>query len=249
MTRRWPAVVSILVFAAGCRSAGVAGPPVPVAVPPSKVPASVRWVRNSAEYVAAAVQAYTLATRRVDIVAASRPQGGWAVSMDADETVLDNSQYQFERAVAGLTPFTAESWTEWVKRRQAKAVPGAAGFIRRVKTAGGKIVIVTNRTQAECADTEENFRALGLAFDAMLCKADGGPSEKEARFAAVAAGTAKEGLPPLEIVLWVGDNIQDFPEQRQAMRKATEGSFAQFGHAFIVIPNPMYGSWERNPVE
>jgi len=167
MTRRWPAVVSILVFAAGCRSAGTVGPPVPAAPPPSKVPASVRWVRNSAEYIAAAVQAYTMATRRVDIVAASRPQGGWAVSLDADETVLDNSQYMKERAEAGL-PFTSESWTAWVKRREAKVVPGAAAFIRRVKATAGKIVIVTNRTQAECPDTEENFRALGLAFDVML---------------------------------------------------------------------------------
>ena len=248
MTRRWPAVVPILVLAAGCRTAGVVGPPAPDPAAAARVPASVRWVRNSAEYIAAAVQAYTMATRRVDIVAASRPPGGWAVSMDADETVLDNSQYQKERAEAGLG-FTSESWAAWVKRREAKAVPGAAAFIRRVKTSGGKVVIVTNRTQAECADTEENFRALDLAFDAMLCKADGGPSEKEDRFNSVAAGTAKPGLPPLEIVLWVGDNIQDFPEQRQEMRRATEGSFAQFGHAFIIVPNPMYGSWERNPVE
>ena len=144
---------------------------------------------------------------------------------------------------------TSESWTEWVKRREAKLVPGAGSFIRRVKATGGKLVIVSNRTQAECPDTEANLRALGVEPDAILCKADGGPSEKEARFNSVAGGSAKPGLPPLEIVLWVGDNIQDFPEQRQEMRKAVEGSFAQFGHAFIVIPNPMYGSWERNPVE
>ena len=248
MTRRWPAVFSILVFAAGCRTAGPAGPPAPDPKALARVPASVRWVRNSAEYIAGAVQAYTMATRRVDVVAASRREGAWAVAMDADETVLDNSQYQMERAMAGL-PFSSASWAEWVKRRQAKVVPGAAAFIRRVKDTGGKVVIVTNRTQAECADTEENFRALDLAFDAMLCKEEGGTGEKEARFAAVVAGSAKPGLPPLEIVLWVGDNIQDFPEQRQAMRKAIEGSFQMFGHAFVITPNPMYGSWEKNPVE
>jgi 5'-nucleotidase (lipoprotein e(P4) family) len=248
MTRRWPAAVSILVFVAGCRTAGPVGPPAPDPAALARVPGGVRWVRNSAEYIAAAVQAYGMATRRVDIVAASRPQGGWAVAMDADETVLDNSQYQMERAMANL-PYTSESWTEWVQRRQARAVPGAAAFIRRVKETGGRIVIVTNRTQAQCADTEENFRALNLAFDAMLCKEEGGNGDKEPRFDRVAAGTAKPGLPPLEIVLWVGDNIQDFPEQRQAMRKAIEGTFQIFGHAFIILPNPMYGSWEKNPVE
>ena len=245
MMRRGPAIL-ILVLAAGCRSAGTVGPPAP---PPGReIPGTIRWVRNSAEWRASASQAYRMATRRVDVVAASRPAGTWAVSLDADETVLDNSLYMKERAEKGLR-FTSESWTEWVKRREAAAVPGAQSFIRRVKEAGGKVVIVTNRTQAECPDTAENFHALKIEFDAMLCKADGGPSEKEARYASVVAGTAREGLPPLEIVLWVGDNIQDFPEQRQEMRKGVEGTFAQFGNLFVIIPNPMYGSWEKNPVE
>ena len=245
MTRRWPAAL-IFLLSAGCRSAGVVGPPAP---PPAKpIPGALHWLRNSAEYKAAAYQAYRNATRRVDVVSASRPADTWAVVLDADETVLDNSQYQKERAEAGLG-YTSESWTAWVKRRAAPAVPGAQSFIRRVKEARGMVVIVTNRTQAECPDTEENLRALSIAYDAILCKPDGGPSEKEGRFASIAAGTAKPGLPPLEIELWVGDNIQDFPEQRQEMRKGVEGTFGQFGNMFIIIPNPMYGSWERNPVE
>jgi 5'-nucleotidase (lipoprotein e(P4) family) len=245
MTRRWTAAL-IVFLAAGCRTGGVVGPPAPP--PPRPIPGAIHWVRNSAEYKAAAYQAYRNATRRIDVVAASRRPGTWAVVLDADETVLDNSQYQKERAEAKL-PFTSESWTEWVKRRAAGAVPGARSFIRRVKEANGQVVIVTNRTQAECPDTEENLRALSIEYDAILCKPDGGPSEKEGRFESVVRGTAKPGLPPLEIELWVGDNIQDFPQQRQEMRRGVEGTFGQFGNMFVIIPNPMYGSWERNPVE
>ena len=248
MTRRISTALIVVLAAGGCRSAGTTAPRAGAAPAAREIPSAIRWLRNSAEFKAATVQAYRVATRRVDVVAASRPKGTWAVSLDADETVLDNSQYMKERAEAGLG-FTDESWREWVARRAAPAIPGAAAFIRRVKEAGGHVVIVTNRKQAECPDTEENFRKLEIAFDAMLCRADGGPGEKEPRYEAVAAGTAKEGLPPLEIVLWVGDNIQDFPEQRQEMRKAGEGAFGQFGHAFVIIPNPMYGSWEKNPAE
>jgi 5'-nucleotidase (lipoprotein e(P4) family) len=189
-----------------------------------------------------------MATRRIDVVGASMVPGTWAVSLDADETVLDNSQYAKERAAAGLA-FTPESWREWVSRKAAPALPGAARFLRRVKELGGTIFIVTNRRQAECADTEENFRSLALPFDAMLCRPDEGPGDKEPRYDAIAAGTAVPGLRPLEVVLWVGDNIQDFPQLRQEMRKAGETAFMQFGGRFIIIPNPVYGSWEANPAE
>ncbi len=241
------AAVLILLAGAGCRTAGSASAPVAVASP-AALPEAIRWVRSAAEYPAATTQAYRMATRRIDLVAASMAKGTWAVSLDADETVLDNSQYNKERAAAGLA-FSSESWREWVARRAAVPVPGSKAFLRRVKEAGGTIVIVTNRTQAECPDTEENFRALELPFDLMLCRPEGGPGEKEPRYESVLNGTARPGLRPLEIALWVGDNIQDFPLMRQEARKAGEIAFGEFGSRFIIIPNPMYGSWEKNPAE
>ncbi len=241
------AAVLIVLAGAGCRTARSASAPVAVASP-AMPPSSLRWVRNSAEYPAAATQAYRMAARRIEAVGASMAPGTWAVSLDADETVLDNSQYTKERAAAGLE-YSSESWRAWVARRAAVPVPGSAAFLRRVKEMGGSIVIVTNRTQAECPETEDNFRALELPFDAMLCRPDDGPGDKEPRYDSVANGTARPGLRPLEIVLWVGDNIQDFPQMRQEARKAGEAAFAEFGGRFIILPNPMYGSWERNPAE
>jgi 5'-nucleotidase (lipoprotein e(P4) family) len=239
--------ILILLAGAGCRTVGSASAPVAVASP-AATPLALRWVRNSAEYKAAAIQAYRMATRRVDAVGASMAPGAWAVSLDADETVLDNSQYAKERADAGLA-YSSESWREWVARRAAVPVPGSAAFLRHVKERGGVVVIVTNRTQAECPDTEENFRALQLPFDAMLCRPDNAPGDKEPRYESVVKGTARPGLQALEIALWVGDNIQDFPDMRQEVRKAGEAAFAEFGGRFIIIPNPTYGSWERNPAE
>src|SRR5687767_13009155 len=175
-----PAAVLILLAGAACRTAGSvpspASAPAPAASPaaPAAGNLALRWVRNSAEYPAATIQAYRVATRTVEDMGAGRAAGTWAVSLDAHETVLDNSQYAKERAAAGLG-YSSESWREWVSRRTATPLPGSAAFLRHVKEKGGVIVIVTNRTQAECPDTEENFRALQLPFDAMLCRPADGP--------------------------------------------------------------------------
>ena len=32
----------------------------------------------------------------------------------------------------------------------------------------------------------------------------------------------------------------------QAIRERGDDAFADFGARFFVLPNPMYGSWERN---
>ena len=68
------------------------------------------------------------------------------------------------------------------------------------------------------------------------------------RFRAVQAGTAPSPLPPLEVVMWVGDNVGDFPGATQAIRTQPQAAFAEFGRGWFVLPNPMYGSWERTPL-
>ena len=254
MTSRWTLVSAAalglaLAASAACRSAAPMAPPqAPAAAavaPSTPLPESIRWTRDSAEHRALFLQVYRLATAHVEREAAARASGTWAVVLDADETVLDNSLYQLERARAGK-PFDAESWRAWCARREAVPLPGAQAFLARVRSLGGKVAIVTNRSVSECPDTEAVFRAHGLAYDAMLCKPDGGPSDKGPRFEAVARGTTPGGLPPLDVVAFVGDNILDFPGLSQALRKETDEAFAPFGARFFVLPNPMYGSWERN---
>ena len=200
-------------------------------------------MRDSAEYQAAVIQVYRLATERVEVAAKSRATGTWAVVLDADETVLNNSLYQLERAKVGLA-FTPESWNAWVKRREATPLPGAASFLARVRALGGKIAIVTNRLQSECDDTRAVFETQKLAFDAMLCRMDGTPSDKNPRFDSVAKGTVPELKTPLDVVAFVGDNILDFPNLAQAIKKQGAPAFTDFGVRYFLVPNPMYGSWQ-----
>lgn len=254
MSKRWSLV--LVVALAGCRTAGPSAPapaPVPSAPPataaaaapgeaPFHAPEAIRWVRDSAEHRAIFLQIYRAALEHVEREAAGRAAGTWAVVLDADETVIDNSLYQLERAKLGLG-FDRMSWHAWTARREAGAQPGAFAFLSRVRALGGKIAIVTNRAQSECPDTEAVFRKHDLAYDVILCMPDRGPSDKNPRFAAVALGETAAGREPLEILAFLGDNIRDFPSQSQALREKDDAAFAEFGDRYFVLPNPMYGSW------
>lgn len=185
---------------------------------------------------------YRLATARVEQAVANRPAGSWAVVLDSDETVLDNSLYQLERAKVGL-PFTPESWFLYVQRQVSTPVPGAAGFLSRVRALGGKIAIVTNRLDTECDATKAVFDRYQLAFDAMLCRITGTPSDKNPRFVDVAEGRTPAGSNKMEVVAFVGDNILDFPSLSQKTKEQGAPGFTEFGVRYFLVPNPMYGSW------
>ena len=60
------------------------------------------------------------------------------------------------------------------------------------------------------------------------------------------AARRPRGCPRSRSWPFVGDNIQDFPEKSQAIRERGDEAFADFGARFFVLPNPMYGSWEKN---
>ncbi|HEX6535605.1 MAG TPA: HAD family acid phosphatase [Gemmatimonadaceae bacterium] len=219
--------------------------PAPAATTAAVVPASVRWTRVSAEHRALYTEIYRFAGRHIEELATGLAAGTWGVILDADETVLDNSPYELGRARLD-SAFTPASWAAWVRRSAAPALPGAAAFIAHVHEIGGRVVIVTNRADEQCGDTRENFRALAIAVDTVLCQ-HGSESDKNARFDAVQRGVGT--LPPLRVLMWVGDNIQDFPHTTQALRDAPDSALAPFGDRFIVLPNPMYGSWEKNEVK
>ncbi len=205
------------------------------------LPNDIRWFRTAAEYRALAMQAYGLAAARLPELTRTLPAQSWAVILDADETVLDNSEYQRRRAVidSGYTPAT---WAAWVNERAAAAVPGAVDFTKRVQALGGRIVIVTNRSLDQCDATRTNLQTIGVNANAVVCQPPG-ESDKNPRFQRVQRGTAVPGLPALTVVEWVGDNILDFPGLSQASRN-DPAALAEFGVKYFILPNPMYGSWQ-----
>lgn len=237
-----PPVLLLLVAlaVAGCAPLAATDAPTPAAL---EIPLEVRWARQSAEHDAAYLQTYRAAGRYLRAVLDTLRAPDWAVVLDADETLLDNSLYQRERAERGLG-YTPESWNEWVRREAALALPGAVAFTQLVGDLGGRVVVVTNRDDVVCEETRRNLAAVGIEADGVLCQVNG-EDDKNPRFEAVASGRSP-GLPPLRVVMWLGDNIQDFPGLTQDVRFSSPDAFREFGRQFWVFPNPMYGSWTRN---
>jgi len=214
---------------------------------------ALHWGRNSAEHRALFEQTFKLAAERLDQLAENRAPGTWAVSIDADETLIDNSQFEVEARRKGES-YNQENWDAWVRREAAPATPGAVEFARHVKASGGVIAVVTNRTASHCAPTAKNLKQEGIVFDVVLCRTD--DREKEPRWDALKDGAASQWPQaqfgqnpvsgPVTILMWLGDNIGDFPDHDQEIRKQAE-PMSEYGDRYFVFPNPVYGSWESNP--
>src|SRR5688572_20654352 len=233
------------------------------------------WIRHSSEFRAASGTIYRAAA---DALARGLADPAWtaeptqagdlsalppAVIMDIDETVLDNSGPQADMLLKGTCfgEFPG-AWDDWVAKRSAPAVPGAAEFIRAAREARDgenravRIFFITNREcipragrDAACPqqdDTLVNLEALGLGgatlADDLMLKGErpDWDSENLARRQAVARTH--------RIVLNVGDDLADF---LPAVRRATVAERDrercahrdEWGRRWFLVPNPMYGSW------
>lgn len=207
---------------------------------------ALHWMRSAAEHRAVFVQTFETAAARLTELAEGRDPFTWAISIDGDETILDNTQYQKEREAIG-EGYSLESWNAWVRRAEAPPLPGAIDFLETVRSLGGHIAVVTNRQEIVCLATEDNLRRERIPFDVVLCKPSAGPSDKAPRWQAIERGTASKFLPPLSLVMWIGDNVGDFPGGSQRWRDAPSAALEPFGDRFFILPNPAYGSWEGNP--
>ena len=212
--------------------------------PPEPAGREVKYVRDSAEYGTLTRQAYRLAARAVAVArAGAAPGQPWTVVIDVDETALDNTVYQLERAAYKL-PFDDGSWNAWVRRAEAPAVPGAVEFVRGVRASGGRIAWISNRDEVTREPTRRNLAAVGLWDDGdRLCLATEAGYTKAVRRREVATGqgSCAWGGTPAPVLVFVGDQMGDFPAQGEDLPGA--GSDEVFGTRFFLLPNPMYGAW------
>lgn len=223
---------------------------------------AVLWTQASVEYQANALQAYR--TARVNLLealedkhwtAALEQTGNFAglppaVILDLDETVLDNSAFNAGMVARG-EKYTGAGWDAWVKQARALQVPGAVEFLNFAQVHGVALIYITNRV-CDASDPNDptvqvlrNLRApLAIPQGRLLCKDSTAenPEDKTMRRSRVASA--------YRVLLLIGDNFYDFipqpkpgltSEQRvQALR--VYSSF--FGERWIILPNPIYGSWE-----
>lgn len=203
--------------------------------------AAYLWQQTSGEYRALTYQAYNLARTLIERDLENKHNKKRAVIFDIDETVLDNSFGGAREVKEGLT-WKEEYFADWVKLKQAVAIPGALDFVKFLVQNKVEVFYISNRKAPWFDDTYENLVAQGFPVKKENLRLLTDTSNKEAR--------RQEVLKKYEVVLYVGDNLSDFPggyekttvEQRNAL---TDKLKDKFGSSFIILPNPLYGDWER----
>jgi 5'-nucleotidase (lipoprotein e(P4) family) len=203
---------------------------------------SVLWQQHSGEYRALSFQAYNFA--RLSLLDRLKEVGNdkkYCVVVDVDETVLDNSPFQGHEIRYGRT-FNSKAWNEWTSKGIADTVPGALGFLKFAAAHQVETFYITNRDSVEMKGTLYNLKTLGFPYadeKHILLKTK--TSDKEPRRQAV--------LEQYHILLLCGDNLSDFSNIYYRSGKNTieqvNADRLNFGTRFIVLPNPMYGDWEK----
>ncbi|MEA2489599.1 MAG: hypothetical protein QOH21_1391, partial [Acidobacteriota bacterium] len=211
-----------------------------------------------AEYRAAALGTYAAARRALDAALADQSWSAVdgqtnagslppAVILDLDETALDNSVFEARSIRKGKT-FDQEVWNQWVRESAAGAVPGAAEFLTYAASKGVTPFYITNRDfDPEGPGTQANVVKLGFPMsttdDTLLLRGERPEwkSDKTSRREYVAQR--------YRVLLLLGDDLNDFANARELnvadRDKLIERTTPWWGTRWFMIPNPIYGSWER----
>lgn len=204
---------------------------------------ALRYQQKSAEIMALQLQTYRFATGRFDEkVKDLKTPENYAVVMDLDETVLDNTPL-LVRDMEQCHDYTQwDTWSDWEKQGKPGLIPGAKAFLEHVNQSKVRIYYVSDRMQENKADTINMLKSLGLpqvSDDSVLLDT----VSKEERRQSI--------LKKQQIIMLFGDSLPDFAVQfknkkpSEQQRELVEASAEHFGNDWIVLPNAAYGSWSK----
>jgi len=219
---------------------------------------AILWHQTSAEFEGAARMAYAMARISLDRAladpthtAAEEQKGDFsklppAIITDVDETILDNGPFQ-GTLMKDQPDRPAQTWAAWVERAEAKAIPGAAEFIRYAQEKGVTIFYITNRNSEKESATRKNLEAIGAKlpanFDTVFLDRERPEWRSDKSLRRAAAATTHR------IVLVMGDDFGDFTSSYNKpaaeRRQVATQEAARWGRDWIMIPNPIYGSWDN----
>lgn len=221
---------------------------------------AVKWYRDSAEKTAQYRQVFNIGLEKVTakVKEDKLKKDKWGVILDIDETVLDNSLYEKEH-VDSCTHYDPKTMYAFMEEKVSTATPGAVNFTCSVQKMGGKVVLVTNRDgtfdNKIMQATVDNLKSEGICFDNVVLANGEKDNNKTPRFESVASGnyesivSYKKDTKGFKVIAYFGDNIQDFPNSKQAdidKLSPNDKYFDKLGQEYFSLPNPTYGSWEKN---
>ena len=234
-----------------CRSAA------PLCNPGHTLLNATLWVHSAAESRAATEQTFSWARRALDDALADPSRTGAleettndpsqppAIIVDVDDTVVKNTPFEARVIRQGKT-YDEKTWKEYTAQSVGLAVPGAPEFLTYVKSRGVTVFYITNRDEDERPGTRRNLENLGYPLDpnveTLLLREK--VSDKGPRRAQVAA--------QYRVLLVMGDDLNDFINARDKSWAERDAIITRmkdwWGSRWFLVPNPMYGSWERAAV-
>lgn len=218
-----------------------------------------KWYTTSAEHIAQYNEIYTMALEKIKgkVKHQNLEGSSWGVILDIDDTVLDHGD-MFEDDLINCRKLTPSSMYSYFETHNSPATPGSVKFTCEIQKDGGKVVLVTNRNgnydSKIQAATIKNLKDVGMCFDNVVFANSDKDWNKTPRFNAVIKGdystiVAANQLEAINVLAYFGDNIQDFPNITQAeaiTHDRNSDYYSKFGHEYFSLPNPTYGSWEKN---
>jgi 5'-nucleotidase (lipoprotein e(P4) family) len=205
---------------------------------------SVLWYQRSGEMKALYIQSYNIARASLDnYLAHSKSRKKKAVIVDIDETILNNSPFE-GKLIQYKDNYASSPWNEWISKSIADTLPGALAFLNYAAGKKTEIFYISNRSIDGKEVTLRNLWKFSFPYadeKHLLLKSDTNNS-KELRRRQVGRD--------YDIALLCGDNLADFDEafdnrEEQPLNNSIEKYKLSFGSRFVILPNPMYGDWER----
>ena len=159
----------------------------------------------------------------------------YAIIVDLDETILDNSEYQVMLNKEGKK-FNQKSWSNWVKKEEAKLVPGAKKFIKKMRELEIQIIFISNRMESNLLPTINNLKNLNIFSkkDIYLLRLDKADRKTIRRKEVFTRSGRMKDYPQFNVIAFLGDAYGDFPKNNSNYSWDTH---------YHIFPNPMYGKW------
>lgn len=207
----------------------------------SKKDHSMYWHKNSAEYKALCLQAYNIARKNIDLELSKKHEKPLAIIADLDETIFNNTPYN-EMLIKKNTSYNQENWSNWVNKKVATAIPGALDFFKYADSKGVEIIYLSNRKIENYEPTKSNLIDLGFPFDesTIMLLRDKTRDKLDRR----------DAVTNYNVIMLIGDNLGDFDsvffgKSNQERWEESKLLKENFGDKFILIPNLIYGDWEK----
>jgi len=216
------------------------------------------WSTASAEYDIISRQIFFQAKRQLDRLLSQKSESAVleqqssferlppAIILDVDDTLLSNGALHY-RLMAEGSSFNNDVWAAWVNEARSKPIAGALEYVNYASKKGATVIYISNRDVSLQEGTWRNLKQLGFPLEGeyqllLLNGRDGWGWDKSSRRAFVA-----ERYRVLQVV---GDGLGDFIGGTSTMsleeqRQASANHLAYWGEKWFMLPNPVYGDWEK----